>query len=120
MNSNPETFKSGMLFVKSDDKFQYLGEVKNIKTELSEDDPCISDDISRIVKSLNDLTLSFSITRESAERAAMIFTGLYDEIIKSCTNIKVKHLIKYHKKERVRKKNFNRLIRTLEKGCNKK
>lgn len=45
-------------------------------------------------------------------------SGLYDFVIDNCHNIRVVHLIKYGKNYKVRKKNFNRAVRIIEKELN--
>lgn len=45
-----------------------------------------------------------------------IFTQLWGEILKSYPDKRILHLAFHHPKERVRKKNRNRIIRELSKG----
>lgn len=66
-------------------------------------------------KCMGELTLSLTMVRQSAQRASRALLACTQSFFELCPNKKVKHLAKYAKKERTRKKNRRRAYRLLDK-----
>ena len=72
-----------------------------------------ADDMTYI--SLFDTAASFECTCKLTKEAIMALYGIRDAILRCCPNKQVVHLTFHARKPRIRKKNFNRAIRILEK-----
>lgn len=110
MKSFNDFLNRGAVYVKIGNKWEKLGEmVDTPETKLADDPtPC------NLSKLTEKLSISFKMVGKVAEKAALIFSGLWDEVLKSCPDPRVRHLTLHAKRERTRKKNINRIYRMLE------
>lgn len=110
MKSFNDFLNRGAVYVKVGDEWEKLGEmVDTPETEPTDKpEPC---DLSKLTE---ELSVSFEIVGKAAEQAALIFSGLWDEVLKSCPDPRVRHLALHAKRERTRKKNIHRIYRMLE------
>lgn len=61
--------------------------------------------------SFGDLVCTIQLSNEDY----MKIFGIYDSMLQMCPNKRVVHLVEHARKPRTRKKNFNRVIKILEK-----
>lgn len=100
----------GVFYVKIGDKWEKLGEMADTPEvePTDEPEPC---DLSKLTE---ELSVSFEMVGKMAEQAALMFFGLWDEVLKSCPDPRVRHLALHAKRERTRKKNIHRIFRMIE------
>lgn len=63
--------------------------------------------------------VSFTLTCKINKEILMKLAGFYDYVLKYCPNRRTAHLMKYHKNERTRFKNFKRSYREIIKLYNR-
>lgn len=94
------------------------GEYKLFETAQDLELECTSDDFTEdqsYISSINDLRASFECVGKLATEAIMAFFGIRHAVFRCCPNKRVVYLALHAKKSRIRKKNFNRAIKILEK-----
>lgn len=100
----------GAVYVKIGDEWEKLGKmVDTPETELADEPtPC---DLSKLTE---ELSVSFEIVGRAAEKAALVFSGLWGMVLESCPDPRVRHVALHARRERTRKKNIYRIFRMLE------
>lgn len=100
----------GVVYVQIGDKMQKLGKMIDTPvTELMDDPfPC------NLQKLTEKQSVSFTVFGKTAEKAVLIFSGLWDMALKSCPDRRVLHLALHARQRRTRKKNIHRIFRMLE------
>lgn len=103
----PGTFRLATL--DGEVKFDVVGEVTEIECDNCDDTPIIWG---------VDKSASFDMTAKICVETMFILLGLRKAIAESCGNKRVVHLMKNHKRKKVRLKNLHRAIRIIEKENN--
>lgn len=110
----------GILYISTGDETLEIG--KLICDEFSEtfkvNETVIDEPQNNALKSLHpvkEISFFSKLSRKSAKKMMIIFSGKYDMAISNCQNRRLLHLLKNSHKKRTRKKNLNRLFRLLEK-----
>lgn len=112
MGTDNIKLNSGQLyFIEPDGSTSLLGHVIHTSVEC----PAEDNDISEVVVSLSNLEASFTAIAKVSKEAMLAITGLYQTVINCCPDRRVAHLAVHGKTARIRRKNFNRAIRILEK-----
>lgn len=106
-------FGSGTLYYITGDECHEIGKITGIEEANIVKEP-VKDDYN-LIKSINDFEISLSLFVKDTKKTSLMLSGLYDAILSSCNNKRIIHLVKHGRKERIRKKNLNRIIRMLEK-----
>ena len=102
-------FGSGSVYTKNPDgNWTKLGSVSEIEVETYTDDP--------INTTINLLSNSFEYIAKASKEFILAITGLRKSILECCPNKRVVHLALNGRTRRIRKKNFNRAIKILERG----
>ena len=97
----------GVLYISVGDELSKLGTITGIE-EVMVTEPEPEEKPFEFMHPIKGLSASFEIVGKNAEKAALIFSGLYDAVLSACPNRRVLHLTKNARKERTRKKNLNR------------
>lgn len=100
----------GVLYIQIGDEMQKLGKIIDTPEIELADDPVPCD----LFKLTEELSVSFEVIGKAAEEAALIFSGLWDTVLESCPDRRVRHLALHAKRERTRKKNIHRIFRMIE------
>jgi hypothetical protein len=87
-----------------------------VGTVKSVDFTCESDEVMDYPLNLTD-SFEFTTTCTLSEWAWYKLIGAWDFVISICPNRRVAHLCKYGKNERIKRKNFKRAIRIINKEC---
>jgi hypothetical protein len=103
----------GMLYISTGDEVLKLGKLIEIEEEIVKEP---EETHLKAIHPIEELSVSFKVGGKTAEKMALVFSGLYDAVLSACPNRRVLHLTKNARKERTRKKNLNRIFRMLEKG----
>lgn len=102
---------SGTLYIQKQDgsheHFLYAAEV-NTTTSKSNDSPVY-------IANVRGLEATFEALAVITKDMFLKMCRVYDAIIQTCPNKKVVHLVLYGKNKKIRKKNFHRAIKILEK-----
>ena len=109
MGENETKLDSGQLyFIEPDGSASLVGHV----TEFD----CTTEDIdiSVPVASIVDVEAAFEMLAKETKDLMLTLTGMYQAVIECCPDKRVVHLALHGKKARIRKKNFNRAFRILE------
>lgn len=104
---------SEFFIVNDDGDTTPLGDLKEVTIEESDD---YSVNLNNIVSSTNSMSASFTLLTKISKDALNSIYGIRTYVLELVPNDTVRHLAMYAKKERTRKKNFNRAIKILEKG----
>lgn len=106
-------FESGTLYYENaDGSLNKFGDVQEIEADYDLDDLYLG---YNFIKTMNSAAAEIHCTARLSKDAMMAILGLKNTIINLCPNKRVVHLATHSKKERIRKKNFNRAIKILEK-----
>ena len=110
-------FGSGSIYTKNPDgDWTKLGSISEIEVETYTDDP-INTAINLLSNSFEcSLSNSFECIAKASKEFILAVTGLRNSILEYCPNKRVVHLALNGRTRRIRKKNFNRAIKILEKG----
>lgn len=100
----------GFVCVKIGDKWEKLGKMIDTPETKLADEPAPLN----LSKLTEELSISFKTVGKAAEQLSLIFSGLWDEVLKSCPDPRVRHLVLHARRERTRKKNIHRIFRMLE------
>ena len=101
---------SGSFYILNDNETpKKLGEVKNV--EVGER----ADDISDFVVPVTGMEATFEAWCTISKDFVLALLGIRDSVLHLCPNKKVVHLVLYGKNKKIRKKNFHRAIKILEK-----
>lgn len=101
----------GVLYVQIGDEMKKLGKlIDTPETELA-DNPVPPCNLSKLTE---EWSVSFEIVGKAAEKAALVFSGLWEMALESCSDRRVRHLALHAKQERTRKKSIHRIFRMLE------
>lgn len=102
---------SGTLYIqKQDGSYEHFGEVADAEVTSSD-----TYDIPEYIQSINQPEFTFEFVTKVQKDLWLKLLGVYDSVISACQNKKVVHLVLYGKNEKIRKKNFHRAIKILEK-----
>ena len=110
-------FGSGSIYTKNPDgNWTKLRSISEIEVETYTDDS-----INTTINLLSDsfecsLSNSFECIAKASKEFILAVTGLRNSILECCPNKRVVHLALNGRTRRIRKKNFNRAIKILEKG----
>lgn len=85
-----------------------------VGTVKSVDFTCEADEVMDYPLKLDN---SFEFTATIDKWTVYKLLGTWDFVISICPNRRVAHLIKYSKNERIKRKNFKRAIRIINKEC---
>lgn len=100
----------GVVCVKIGDEWKKLGKMVDTPETKPADEP----EPCNLSKLTEELSVSFEIIGKAAEKAALVFSGLWGMVLESCPDHRVRHLALHVKRERTRKKNIHRIFRMLE------
>ena len=102
---------SGTLYIqKQDGSYEHFGEVADAENTYSD-----SYDIPECIPSIKQSEFTFELVAKVQKDLWLKLLGVYDSVISTCPNKKVVHLVLYGKNKKIRKKNFHRAIKILEK-----
>lgn len=102
---------SGTLYIqKQDGSYEHFGEVTCTEATFSN-----IHDIPEYVPFINQSEFTFEFVAKVQKDLWLKLLGVYDSVISTCPNKKVVHLVLYGKNKKIRKKNFHRAIKILEK-----
>lgn len=115
--TKPESLESGKLYFLDQEggSSVYLGNVE--KLEITESDNTYVDPDIFPIRMPSPTSMEVTLTSDSSSLLFMmyIYNRYIQTVLKLCPNKRVTYLIRYAKKMRARKKNFNRAIRILKK-----
>lgn len=105
----------GVLYILDpDNSYETIGDINKVEEFTASE----FDNEASYISSLNiNTSSSFEAVTKMSKEAIVALFGIRDAVVKCCPNKRVVHLALHAKKPRTRKKNFNRAIRILEKGC---
>ena len=102
---------SGTLYIqKQDGSYEHFGKVADAEVTSSD-----SYDIPEYIQPINQPEFTFEFVTKVQKDLWLKLLGVYDSVISTCPNKKVVHLALYGKNKKIRKKNFHRAIKILEK-----
>lgn len=102
---------SGTLYIqKQDGSYEHFREVADAEVTSSD-----TYDIPEYIQSINQPEFTFEFVTKVQKGLWLKLLGVYDSVISTCPNKKVVHLVLYGKNKKIRKKNFHRAIKILEK-----
>lgn len=102
---------SGTLYIqKQDGSYEHFGEIADAEVTSSD-----TYDIPECIQSINQPEFTFEFVTKVQKDLWLKLLGVYDSVISTCPNKKVVHLVLYGKNKKIRKKNFHRAIKILEK-----
>ena len=102
---------SGTLYIqKQDGSYEHSGKVADAEVTSSD-----SYDIPEYIQPINHSEFTFEFVAKVQKDLWLKLLGVYDSVISTCQNKKVVHLVLYGKNKKIRKKNFHRAIKILEK-----
>ena len=102
---------SGTLYIqKQDGSYEHFGEVADTENTYSD-----SYDIPEHIPSINQPEFIFEFVSKVQKDLWLKLLGVYDAIIYLCPNQKIVHLALNGRTHKIRKKNFHRAIKILEK-----
>ena len=103
--------ESGTLYIlNEDDEPKKFGEVKDAEAEE------LADDASDFVVPVTGMEATFEALCTISKDLVLALLGIRDSALDLCPNKKVVHLARHGRNKKIRKKNFHRAIRILEKN----
>ena len=83
--------------------------------ECTEEPEMIDESFKVLSNAFGEFSCSLKMATDAFTRFVHTITGIEDDLYSNCPNKRVVHLARYAKKPRVRKKNYNRMIKIAEK-----
>jgi hypothetical protein len=84
--------------------------------DFTEEPEMFNESFKLLGKASAEMSCSIKMATDAFTRFVHLICGIKDDLESKCSNRRVVHLSKYARKNRTRKKNYNRMIRIVERG----